>query len=210
MKDLILIGGGGHCAACIDVIESEGRYRIKGILDVPEKTGSSILAYPIIGTDSEIPIYAQDGCDFLITIGQNTDPILRIQKFEEIKSAGAAVVSLVSPRAYLAKEAEIGEGSITMHDVLIGPRARIGKNCIINTKALIEHDAIIGDHCHISTGALVNGSCRVGGSCFIGSGAVLRDGVSICAGTVIGAATVLHKSIDEPGIYVGNPVRRLR
>jgi len=33
-KELILIGGGGHCTACIDVIEQEGRFAIAGIVDV--------------------------------------------------------------------------------------------------------------------------------------------------------------------------------
>ena len=38
MKEkIILIGGGGHCRACIDVIEQEGRFTIAGIVDVPEK-----------------------------------------------------------------------------------------------------------------------------------------------------------------------------
>ena len=35
-KNLILVGGGGHCRSVIDVAESAG-YTIKGILDLPEK-----------------------------------------------------------------------------------------------------------------------------------------------------------------------------
>ena len=38
-QKLILIGGGGHCKSCIDVIEKEGRFQISGIVDVPEKYG---------------------------------------------------------------------------------------------------------------------------------------------------------------------------
>ena len=36
MKELILIGGGGHCKSVIDVIEASNTHRILGILD--EKT----------------------------------------------------------------------------------------------------------------------------------------------------------------------------
>ena len=32
-KPLILIGGGGHCKSCIEVIESTDEWEIKGILD---------------------------------------------------------------------------------------------------------------------------------------------------------------------------------
>ena len=32
MKDIILIGGGGHCEAVIDVLEQQGRFNIIGII----------------------------------------------------------------------------------------------------------------------------------------------------------------------------------
>ena len=31
--EIILVGGGGHCKSCIDVIEAESRFTIKGIID---------------------------------------------------------------------------------------------------------------------------------------------------------------------------------
>ena len=53
-EDIILIGGGGHCKACIDVIEEDNRYVIMGIIDFPEKIGQSILGYPIIDCDENL------------------------------------------------------------------------------------------------------------------------------------------------------------
>ena len=52
--EIILIGGGGHCKACIDVIELDGGFQIAGIIDTPEKVGQNILGYPIIGTDDDL------------------------------------------------------------------------------------------------------------------------------------------------------------
>ena len=51
MKKIILMGGGGHCKSCIDVIESANEYEIVGILDTADKLGQSILDYKIIGTE---------------------------------------------------------------------------------------------------------------------------------------------------------------
>ena len=65
-ENIILVGGGGHCKSCIDVIEQEGKYEIKGILDLPEKKGQNILAYKIIGNDDDISDYAKQGYNFLI------------------------------------------------------------------------------------------------------------------------------------------------
>ncbi len=32
-KNIVLVGGGGHCVSVIDVIENENRFNILGILD---------------------------------------------------------------------------------------------------------------------------------------------------------------------------------
>ena len=59
MQNLILIGGGGHCKSCIDVIEHENKYKIVGILDMAEKVGQKVLGYKIIGSDSDISTYVK-------------------------------------------------------------------------------------------------------------------------------------------------------
>ena len=41
-KNIILLGGGGHCKSVIDVAESAG-YNILGILDMPEDVGKQVL-----------------------------------------------------------------------------------------------------------------------------------------------------------------------
>ena len=33
MKNLILVGAGGHCESCIEVVEQNKEYKIIGILD---------------------------------------------------------------------------------------------------------------------------------------------------------------------------------
>ena len=57
---LILIGGGGHCKSCIDVIEMEGKYHIAGIVDVSKKLQKRILGYTIMGTDQDLPKLVED------------------------------------------------------------------------------------------------------------------------------------------------------
>ena len=194
---MILIGGGGHCKSCIDVIEQSGAFQIAGIVDVPEKLHQKILGYEIIATDSELPDLVKEyGC-FFITIGQIKSPDRRVKLFESLKSLGVKFPVIVSPLAYISKHAEVGEGTIVMHHALINAGAKIGSNCIINTKALIEHDAIIGNHCHIATGAIINGGVKVGGGTFFGSNAVSKEYIEIGEHTVIGCGTKIIKNVPS-------------
>jgi acetyltransferase-like isoleucine patch superfamily enzyme len=50
---------------------------------------------------------------------------------------------------------------------------------------------------------------RVGNGVSIGSNATILP-VTITDGTVIGAGAVVTRDISEPGVYAGNPARRLR
>ena len=179
MKDIVLIGGGGHCKAVIDVIEQEGRFNIIGIIDKPELLGKNVLGYPIIGNDSELNILVKRCKNVLITIGQIRNSLPRINLFDTVLKLGFTLPSVISPRAYVSKYASIGKGSVIMHDVVVNAGAKIGDNCIINTKSIVEHGSNIGNHCHISTNAVINGDVVVGSGSFIGSGAVTKEGIRI-------------------------------
>ncbi len=192
MLQIVLIGGGGHCRAVIDVIEQEGRFEIAGIIDQPERIGSSVLDYDIIGTDAQLERFSRNYRYALVTVGQIVSPKVRVNLFEQAKKAGFILPCIVSPRAYVSRYATIGEGTVIMHDALINANVDIGNNCIINTKALIEHDTRIEAHCHIATGALINGGVRVKQGSFIGSGAVSKEGITIEENSVIKAGSVVR------------------
>ena len=201
-KNLILVGGGGHCKSVIDVAESAG-YNIIGILDMPEDVGKPVLDYKVIGTDDDIPQYI-DKAEFVITVGFIKNPSTRIKLYNRIKDAGGELATIVASTARVSKYATLGEGTVVMHNAFVNAGAQIGANCIINTFCDIEHDAVVGDQCHISTGALVNGDCKIGQRVFVGSQSVLSNGVSVADDIIVGAASLIRKSITEKGLYAGN------
>jgi sugar O-acyltransferase (sialic acid O-acetyltransferase NeuD family) len=177
---IILIGAGGHCRSCIDVIEQEGRFEIAGVVDRPDSMDKApVLGYPVLGTDDDLPKLRKKCRYALVTVGQIKTPEIRVRLFNELQSIGFELPVIVSPRAYVSKHAKVGYGTIVMHDALINTGASVGENCIINSKALIEHDAVIGSHCHVSTGAIINGGVNVGEGTFFGSNAVSVQGISI-------------------------------
>ena len=201
--NIVLVGGGGHCKSVIDAVESAG-YTILGILDMPEYVGSSVLGYPVVGTDEDLVRYV-DKALFLVTVGHIKDASLRIRLHERILSVGGWLATVVASTARVSRYASIGEGRVVLHHAMVNADAHIGKGCIINTFANIEHDAVIGDFCHISTGAMVNGNCAVGRGVFLGSQSVMVNGVGIMDSCVIAAGSVVRKNIVKKGIYSGNP-----
>jgi len=191
MRELILIGGGGHCRSCIDVVEQAGNFIIKGIIDSNLPTGEKVLGYKVIGGDDTIEDFKQTGVSFLITVGQIKSPAVRIKLHKMLAKNALSCATIISPLAYVSKYASIGDGTIVMHHAVINAGAQVGKNCIINTKSLIEHDAIVGDHCHISTAAIINGGVQIGEGSFIGSNATTKQHINIIPGSFVRANEVM-------------------
>jgi len=179
MEDILLIGGGGHCKSCIDVIEQEKRYNIVGIIDKKELIGQNVLGYKIIGCDDDLEYFFQKYKNALITIGQIKSNSLRVKLFNILKNIGYNLPTIISPLSYVSKHSFIDEGSIIMHQALINANVNIGKNCIINSKALVEHDCIIEDNCHISTASIVNGGVIVKENSFIGSNSTSKEYIEL-------------------------------
>ena len=191
MKNILLIGCGGHCKSVIDVIEQEGVYRIKGLVNSPDSNIQEVSGYPVIGSDFDLKDLSEEYTYAFIAVGQIYSPDLRISLFKNLKQLGFKLPKIISPLSYVSKSSSVSEGSIVMHHSIINANSFIGRNCIINSKALIEHDCIVNDFCHISTNVTINGGVNVGEKSFIGSGSTTKEGISIEDSSFIKAGSVV-------------------
>jgi len=193
MKNIILIGGGGHCKSCIDVIENENKYKIIAIID---KKKNFLLGYKVFPENFLNKKLIQNNHAF-VTVGHIKNYKPRVKIFNRLKDLGFKIPSIISPLAYVSKHAIIGQGTIVMHGAIVNAGAVIGNNCIINTNSLIEHDVIIGEHVHISTEATINGGVVIGNKVFVGSRSIIKDNINIGEGSIIGAGLYIKKNLKN-------------
>ena len=203
LEPIVLLGGGGHCQACLDVIGAMGVFAVKGIVDLPGSLGREIQGYRVEYTDVDLQSLIPRYRNVLVCLGQIKTPEPRRLMFRKAGELGAAFPSPVSPLAYVSPSAKVDGGSIIMHHALVNAGAEIGFGCIVNSKALLEHGARIAEFCHVATGAIINGDAAVGEGCFVGSGAVVAQGVEIGAGCVIGASAVVLANVPPGQTVIG-------
>lgn len=120
----------------------------------------------------------------------------------------------------------VGAGTFVGPFTEIQRGVTIGRNCRIQSHAFICELVSIGDDCFVGHGVMfVNDlfkdggpargdrskyrATKVGNRVSIGSNCTILP-VAIADGTVIGAGAVVVRDIAEPGVYAGNPARRLR
>jgi sugar O-acyltransferase (sialic acid O-acetyltransferase NeuD family) len=185
-ESILVVGAGGHAKACIDVIEQEGRFVVKGLVGLPDEVGSRVFDYPILGADADLPALLSDCKNALVAVGQIKTPEPRMRLFDQLQLIGCVLPVIVSPHAYVSPHAKLDAGTIVMHGAVVNARAVVGKNCIINSQSLVEHDVVIADHCHIATAATINSGVCVGMGTFLGSNSSVRQCINIGECCLIG------------------------
>lgn len=211
MDSIVILGTSGHAKVIIDIVEQEGRYRIAGLVDRFCRDGESILDYPVIGTDDDLPLllkrYNISGA--IVAIGDN---FLRSAVAARVADAcqGLRFVSTIHPRASIARGTAIGDGTVVMAGVSVNPSCIIGRHCILNTNASLDHDSCMSDFSSIAPGATTGGGCRIGEFSAVGIGAVMIHNITIGAHAIIGAGATVLKDIDPFSVAYGTPAKIIR
>ena len=120
--------------------------------------------------------------------------------------------------ASLCDDVFIGPFCEIQEEVIIGPRTKIQSHSFICTLVSIGSDCFIGHGVMFINDKLVTGPAggnraaweptRLGNRVSIGSNSTILP-VEICDDVVIGAGSVVTSSIQESGVYAGNPARRI-
>lgn len=205
MKNITIIGAGGHTRSSINLLK---QYFTKASFSIYDdnynhKVEEYIDDVKVVGTISNINNTMQD---IFLSVGDN-------KKREEYFNTFNKIIvkeNLIHTSAYLEKNIKLGLANQIFGNAYINSYVEIGDDNIINTSAILEHEVKIGTHNHISVGAKLCGRVSLGDRCFVGAGAIVIDKITICNDVIVGAGAVVIKNITEKGTYVGNPARKIK
>lgn len=116
--------------------------------------------------------------------------------------------TFVGPFVEIQKDVFIGERCKVQSHAFICELVTIGNDCFIGHGVMFVNDLF-------STGGPARGnkdlwkSTHIGNHVSLGSNATILP-VKICDHVVIGAGAVVTRNITEPGIYAGNPAKKIR
>ena len=184
MKELILVGFGGHGKSVADTIERAGEYRIIGYTDVEDRN----VPYPYLGTDDGLQMYYDSGIKYAcVCIGYMGKGNVRNNLYEKLTSIGFELPVIIDPSAIVSDSAWVGEGTFIGKNSVINAEVNVGKMCIINTNSLVEHECDVGDFSHIAVGAVLCGQVKIGKGSFIGANATIVQNSELEDNAFVGA-----------------------
>lgn len=197
-KNLVLLGGGGHCKSVLDTLLKTNEYSEIVITDPHISIGSEIMGCKVVGDDRMLPqLYENGFTHAFITTGSIGYSNPRAKLVHMAEAIGFDFPIVIDPSAVIADEVTIGSGTYVGKNAIINSEAKIGNHCIINTGAIIEHESEIGDFCHISTGSILCGGVTVGKDSFIGAGTTVIQCVTIGSNAVVGAGSTVLSDVED-------------
>jgi sugar O-acyltransferase (sialic acid O-acetyltransferase NeuD family) len=210
MKILIL-GASGHAKVIIDLIERSGQHEVVGLLGEDRPDDGTLCGYLVMGRIEDLPSIcrAQDVQCLVAGIGDNWSRSETICRVGELRP-GSRFLTASHPSAQIARDVEMGEGTVVMAGAVINSGAQIGRHCIINTGARVDHDCVLGDFVSIAPGATLGGNVRIGTGSAISLGVGVIHGMTIGEDTVIGAGAIVLEDVPAGVVAYGLPARVVR
>jgi sugar O-acyltransferase (sialic acid O-acetyltransferase NeuD family) len=212
LKPIVFWGASGHARVLREFIEVLG-YQLVALFDNAPETPPPFPDVPLFYGQEGFRRW-QDGSKWkdvagLVAIGgQRGEDRLELQRF--LQTHGIRPIVAIHPRAFVAANARVGEGSQVLAQAAVCTEVQVGPASIINTSASVDHESILGRGIHIAPGATIAGCVEVGDFTMVGSGAVVLPRIRIGRNVLVGAGAVVTKDIPENTVALGNPARVVR
>ena len=194
--EVYVVGTRTFAAEVADFAEEAGA-RVAGLLEPfdRDRVGQSIHDLPVVSWLDDGP----GGAMRSVLVGTGEDD--RRETVRRAVAAGWEPVTLIHPRAHVARSSSVGRGAVVGPGVVVGARSRIGDHAVVGRGALVGHHTEIGCFATLGPGANVAGNVRIGEGARVGMAAIVRDHVAVGELALVAMGAVVVADV-APGTAV--------
>jgi sugar O-acyltransferase (sialic acid O-acetyltransferase NeuD family) len=207
-KPLIIVGAGEFAEIAYQYFTYDSDYQVIAFAVEKEYIKQSTLEnLPVVAFEDLTSLYPPADFEVFVAIPSSQLNRLRTRLYLDIKSKGYRLATYISSKAFVWKNAEIGENTFIFEGNVIQPFVAIGNNCVLWSGNHIGHRTVVRDNVFIASHAVISGYCDIGEGCFIGVNSTFNDHVKVAANCVIGSGALIAKDTEPDKIYVSSPAR---
>jgi len=201
---LVLIGDSAFAEVAYEYFTWDSEFEVVGFAVEREYLRrNSFLDLPVVPFEEMADQWEPSNHHFFAALVYTQQNKLRTRLYEEAKRKGYSPASYVSPRAFVWRDAVLGEHCFIFENNVIQPRVRIGRNVVLWSGNHIGHHSIVKDHCFLSSHVVVSGFVEVGESCFFGVNATVGNNITIGDRCLIGAGALILGDVPPRKVVVG-------
>ena len=208
MRDLVLIGGGGHASDVLAAIEAmnavEPRFRVIGYLSDDASAVQRLERRGVLRLGRPEDIAAHPDAGVVLAIGY---PTVRAQVEGRLGLAERWSPTIVHPSAVVGPGCSIGDGAVVLAGSTLSPDVQIGAHAHVSQLCPIGHDVVVGTMSGVLPGAVISGDAHIGARAMIGAGATVLQGLTVGDDAVVGAGALVTKDVPAGVVAKGSPAR---
>lgn len=210
MQKLAVLGGSHLAQLVIHQVNLGGVYEVYGVYDDFGEIGSLVSGISIKGkVDDVLNDYKENKFDVLFVAVGYSRMNYREEIFMRFKSK-IPYANIIHDSCIIDPTVKIGEGVFLFPGVILDKGVVLDDNVLLNVGVTIAHDSSVRSHCFFGPRVSVAGFTEFNSKCYIGTNATIIDNLKICTEVVLGAGSVTVKNIDQAGIYVGVPSKKMK
>lgn len=212
MKDVVILGAGGHAREVADVvvacIAAGAPLRLVGFVDDdPTKHGRMLTEGPVLGGLAALDDMPRHRTLVVAGIG---GPAPRRRIVEAAADMGFGSPVLVHPTVCITRHVELGTGVVITAGCVVTNEIAIGDHTHVNRMTTVGHDCRVGAFVHLAPAAVLSGNVVVEDDCDIGTNATIIQGKTVSRGAIVGAGAVVVHDVPAYCTVVGVPARIIR
>lgn len=205
MRDLVIVGAGGHAREMHQSILAINRvspaWNFLGFVDDFAQS-SEVAGCPVLGGGDWL---RGKTCCVVVAIGS---PAVRRRVVNELLVQGPIeFATLIHPSAQIGGSVVLGSGCLVSAGAILTADVIVGQHVIINTSAVVSHDCRVDDFCTIAPMSCLCGAVKLGKGADLGAGVTVIPGIRVGEWSMIGAGTTVIRDVAANETVVGGANR---
>jgi len=202
-KKLIIVGGSAFAEVAYEYFDADSNYEVVAFsVEQAYLKHQEIRGLPVVPFEALESHFDSDTHEVYVAVVYTQLNRLRTRLAQAAKIKGFRLASYFSSRAFIWRNAEIGEHCFIFEDNTIQPFVHIGENVVLWSGNHIGHHSKIGNNCFISSHVVISGFCDVGENCFVGVNATVANNVRIADDNWIGPSSTIMKNTETGALFV--------
>jgi sugar O-acyltransferase (sialic acid O-acetyltransferase NeuD family) len=202
---LFIIGDGAFAEVAFEYFTVDTEHEV--VAFAVERTylkRSELFGVPVVAFEDVPSLFAPRDHAFYAALVYTEGNRLRSRLYRAAKQMGYRAASYISPRAFIWRNAVLGEHVFVFENNVIQPFAAVGNNVVLWSGNHVGHHSSIGDDSFVSSHVVMSGHARIGTSAFLGVNATISTQVTIGNDCTIGAGALVLGDVPDGTTVVGS------
>lgn len=207
-KGLVIVGAGEFAEIAFQYFSHDSDYEVVAFsVDAEFIRSPELEGLPVVPYGELVDRYRPVDYDIFVAIPSTQLNRLRTRFYNDAKQKGYRFATYVSSRAFVWRNARIGENTFIFENNVIQPFVTVGNNCVLWSGNHVGHRSVINDNVFVTSHVVISGYCNIGESSFLGVNATINDHITIGPRCVIGSGSLIAKDTEPDKIYATMPAR---